>query len=264
MTDRKIQIGLAALALLGIVTGAILYRSLKKQENTVEKQASQLLESSGSFNAQTTETQVAELKEALLFLAKEVGTVKSASSKSNIDDSSSSFSRVSSPNLAGSLTSNSADLIIRIKSLEDKVLALEQKIGTTASPSPSTSTTVTKFPTQYIPLGIDSQTNDQNGVALDNYEINLDPAEFPGYTSMQLEVTLKLSEASGTLSSSLYNYTDRSEIQYSSVSTTSTNYLSLVSSTFKLPAGKKVYRIWAKSTNGFLGYIQSARLKVNY
>lgn len=261
MTGRKIQIALIILALFGVVTGAFLYRSLKSEKNNVERQAQQLLDRNGEFNAQTTDAQVAELKEALLFLAQEVGDVKSA--KSNDSNQSSSFSRVSSPNLSGTINTGSADLLIRIKALEDKVNSLEQKLGVSSSPAPSSSS-ITKLPVQYIPLGINAQTDDQNGIALDTFEITLDPADFPGYTSMQLEVVMKLSESIGTLTTSLYNYTDRSSVQYSETSTSSTNYVTGISSTFKLSSGRKTYRVWAKSSNGTLSYIQSARLKVNY
>jgi hypothetical protein len=262
MSGRKIQIALIILAVLGLSTGFILYRNLKSEKNTVERQAEQLLDRKGQFNSQTTEAQVAELKEAVLFLAQEVGEVKTTEHES-VENTSNSFSRVSSPSLSGTINTGSADLLIRIKSLEDKVKSLEQKVSISPSASP-TSATSTKLPVQYIPLGIDAQTNDQNGTTLDTYEISLDPAEFPGYTSMQLEVVMKLSEANGTLSANLYDYTDNAVIQYSDVSTTSINYSTKISSTFKLPATRRNYRVWAKSSAGFLGYIHSARLKVNY
>ncbi len=263
MPSKKIII-ITLIALVSLlVISLVLYRNLKTEKNQVERQAQALLDNNGDFSAQSTDAQINDLKQSLLFLAQEVGTIRSA--ESSAITSTSGTSRVASQNLSGNL-STSADLIIRIKSLEDKISVLEQKVGTSkSSPAPSNSTSTTPaLKVQYIPIAASSTSNDQSGSTLDTSEISLDPSEFPGYTSIQLEVVMKQAEAVGEATVSLFNYTDGVTISNSSITTANTAYTTYSSQGVKLSSGRKTYRLWAKSSQGYTVYIQSARLKVNY
>ncbi len=261
MLNKKFIAIVLISAVIIVVTLAVLYLNLKTENNQVQRQAEDLLDKNGEFNSKSTDSQVTELKQALLFLAQEVGDIKNSEAGGDSSNTTSTYSRVSSPNISGNVN-GSADLVIRLKALEDKVTALENKLS--SSPAPSASTSGSNLKLQYIPLGINSETTDRNGIALDTYEISLDPADFPNYSNIQLEVVMKMSEAIGELSVSLYNFTDNVGINNSGITTHATNYGSYTSSGFRLASGRKTYRLWSKSSEGYLSYIQSARLKVNY
>src|SRR6266498_2951713 len=99
-------------ALIIVATVAVLYRNLKTENNQVQKQAQDLLDKNGEFEGGTNEAQVTELKQALLFLAQEVGDIKN--SEGGVEGgAASSYSRVSSSSITGSINS-SADMLIRI------------------------------------------------------------------------------------------------------------------------------------------------------
>ncbi len=267
MPSKKVLIIIGTVLVILLVISAVLYRNLKSEKNIVEKQAQNLLDKNGEFNAQSTEAQISDLKQSLLYLAREVGTIKTGDSD-NLETASSnleSYSRVASPALSGNYNA-SADLIIRIKSLEDRLAVLERRAGVSSSPAPSSSpgAATSNLKVQYIPLGIDTTTNDKVGLALDTYDISLDPADFPNYTSISLEVVMKMSEAVGELSVNLYNYTDGVALSNSGITTSSTKYSSYSSPGFRLATGRKTYRLWVKSSEGYTVYIQSARLKVSY
>jgi len=264
--SKWVKIGAVVAVILLFVVGLIMYRTLKSEKNVVEKQAQDLLNRNGEFNAQSSEAQIAELKEAMLYLAKELGTVQKSGSQTD----SRSFDRVVSPNITGSLSGSvsSADLLLRLRALEEKVLVLESKSGVSAAsssiPLSTTTTASTKNPVQYIPLGAGVELTDRNGIVLPEFEVTLDPADFPGYVNIVLEANVRMSEAVGTLSVNLYNATDKVSITNSDISTNSTASIATASFNFRLATGRKTYRIWAKSSEGYLSYIDSARLKVNY
>lgn len=150
-----------------------------------------------------------------------------------------------------------------VASLQNKVVQLEQKLTGAPVPTP-TSTTSSKKSVVYIPLGSSSSDNYHNYRFLPGFEASLDPADFPGYSSMQIEVNMRLIESLGRGYASLLNYTDNQTLSASEVSTTSTSYVLLASSGFTLPVGKKNYRLQLKTTEGSQLYIQNARIKVNF
>lgn len=270
MPSKKVLIIIGVVLTVLLVISAILYRNLKSEKNKVEKQAQNLLDKNGEFNAQSTEAQIDDLKQSLLYLAREVGTMKGDTSSLDTASTSltGSYSRVSSPNLTGNLNT-SADMLLRIKAAEDRVAVLEHRLGVSSSPSPSSSpgtvtTTTSNLKVQYIPLGVATTSNDKTGLALDTYEINLDPADFPNYTSVSLEVVMKMNEAVGELSVNLYNYTDGAVVTNSAITTSSTQFAAYTSAGFRLASSKKTYRLWVKSSEGYTVSIQSARLKVTY
>lgn len=151
----------------------------------------------------------------------------------------------------------------KITALETAVADLKAKVAALEKASPAPVTTTSKS-VVYIPLGsgggpwtnIDWYTTPE-------YEITLDPANYPGYTGMVLEVNFRLTEAAGTGSVRLYNSSD-SSVTSSQVDTTSTTFNLQSSSSFKLASGSKTYKLQLKSTSEKQLFIQSARIKVSF
>lgn len=148
------------------------------------------------------------------------------------------------------------DLETTITQLQAKVAALEQ---TDRTFQPSSGAT----PVVYIPLGSGGSTDDKNWFGLDGYEVSLNPADYPGYSNMYLEVTLRLVEKVGTSYARLYSMTDNKAISSELSSTQEKNTL-LTSSGFKLPDGSKTYRLQVKSSEGYQVLLQNSRIKVTF
>lgn len=150
---------------------------------------------------------------------------------------------------------NLSDLESSVTELKARVSALEK-----ATPAPAQ----TKGATVYIPLGGGGGPwANTDWYSLNEYEIALDPGNYPGYTGMNLEVTFRLAESAGTGSVRLYNTTDSSATS-SQLDTTSTSFSLQSTSSFKLPSGAKTYKLQIKSSQGKDLFIQSARIKVNF
>ena len=143
-----------------------------------------------------------------------------------------------------------AELLGRIKELESK-------------PTPTPTSSINKSPV-YIPLGPGDSISSVNWSTASVPIITIDPADYPGYTSMQLEVTFQIYQGNGTAYARLYAYNDGTSILSSEVSTTSASYTTVTSGTFQLSGGKKSYKLQQKSTTGFSTNVQFARIKVNF
>lgn len=155
-----------------------------------------------------------------------------------------------------------ASLDSRLKTVEAGVSELKTKVSALESAAPQTSTSSKS--TVYIPLGSGGGPwANIDWYSAPEYEISLDPSNYPGYTGMVLEVTFRLVEAAGTASVRLYNVTDATA-QSSQLDTTSTTHSLKTSSSFKLASGTKTYRLQLKSSSNKDIYIQSARIKVNF
>lgn len=159
------------------------------------------------------------------------------------------------------LDSSDSELENRLKTLESKVDSLSKTTTAPTSIAP-TQTTIQKAPI-YIPLGASGSTGDKNFVSIASFEISLDPADFAGYTNVQLELSLKLSESAGLAYARLYNQTDQ-VASSAEVSTSSSQYVLLTTSGLKLSAGRKTYRLQLRSTEGYEATAQNARIKVNF
>ena len=183
---------------------------------------------------QSAEEKIQTLEKAIETLAGEINSLKK--------DNSSSGSKITA--LEGVDTS----LTARISALEK------------ASPAPVSSSSKS---TVYIPLGGGGSWGNQDWYTLTDYQVNLDPANFPGYSGMALEVTFRLAEAAGTGYVRFYNTTDSSAIS-SELSTTSSSFGLSSSTSFKLATGNKNYALQIKSTEGKTLFIQSARIRVNF
>lgn len=156
---------------------------------------------------------------------------------------------------------SNSSLDAKVAALETVVNDLRIKVSNLEKTS-STQTSVSK-PTIYIPLGSGGQTQDTNWTSLNSFQISLDPASYSGYTSMQMEVTMRLNQPGGEVFARLYNSSAGSPVS-SEVSSTSTTSSVASSATFTLPAGSKNYLLQAKSKDGSLVFIDYARIKVNF
>ncbi len=165
-----------------------------------------------------------------------------------------SLTAAKSPGLSQSSQSDS--LSADVTELKARVSALEN-----ATPAPQAASSKS---TVYIPLGSGGGPwGNTDWYSTAEYEVSLDPANYPDYSGMNLEVTFKLSEAAGTGSVRLYNVTDSSTTS-SQVDNSTATYSLQTSSSFKLAAGTKTYRLQVKSTQNKDLFIQSARIRVNF
>ena len=172
---------------------------------------------------------------------------------------------VPSVNKSASSKSQSSSLDARVENAEAGVTELKARVSALEKATPSTTTTTSTSgkSTIYIPLGSGGQIESTNWTTLSSFQISLDPAQYPGYTSMQLEVTMRLNQPGGTLYTRLYNNTSSSVIS-SEATTTSTTATLVTTSTFTLPSGSKTYVLQAKTSDGTLGFLDYARIKVNF
>lgn len=148
-------------------------------------------------------------------------------------------------------------------SLEAQVTELKMRVSALekATPAPAAASSQSVI---YIPLGSGGGPwGDKDWYTTSEYEISLDPANYPGYKNMVLEATFRLNVVSGTGSVRLYNVTN--SLAVSGQLDTSSNTFSLkTSSSFTLPSGSKTYKLQVKSSDGTPLYVQSARIKVNF
>lgn len=156
-----------------------------------------------------------------------------------------------------------ANLDSRLSSVESAVTELKARVSALEKATPAPAAASTNKSTVYIPLGAGGSWADYDWNSLAEYEISLNPDNYPGYTAMYLEANFRLSESVGTGSVRLYNVTDGSAIS-SQLDTTATAFTLKTSASFKLPSGTKTYRLQVKSSERKDLFIQSARIKVNF
>lgn len=166
-------------------------------------------------------------------------------------------------NIPNTSKTESSSSDAKITALETAVSDLKAKVAVLEKASPTTTTSSTSKSTVYIPLGSGGKWADKDWYTTSEYEVLLDPANYPGYTGMVLEVTFRIGEAPGTGSVRLYNTTDNSSIS-SQLDTTTTTFSLKTSSSFTLATGAKTYKLQVKSPEQRDIYIQSARIKVNF
>lgn len=197
-------------------------------------------------NATPTE-RITILEQSIQLLATEIGKINGGLSSS-----------------AGS-NASTALLETRVKNLETSVNSLKADVASLKSlTSPTTQTSSTKKSPSYIPLGSGGNSTDKNYYNMGGYQVSIDPADYAGYTSMQLETTLNLNESVGTINARLYNSTDNSAVANSNVSTTATSATLVSSAGFTLVSGRKTYVLQVQSTQGYQANVQSARIRVNF
>lgn len=149
----------------------------------------------------------------------------------------------------------------RLTVVESSVTELKARVS--ALEKSTSSTSVSKAPL-YIPMGASGGPwLYADWTSLNEYQVSINPDDYSGYSSMQLEVNFRLVGAPGTGYVRLYNVTDKSAV-VSEISTTNTSFGVVTSSGFKLTSGQKLYTVQVKSTNSQDLYIQSARIKANF
>lgn len=156
---------------------------------------------------------------------------------------------------SGSLDSRVTAVETAVTELKARVAALEK-----ATPAPAASTSKA---TVYIPLGSAGTVSSSDWTSLNTFQVSIDPAQYPGYTSMQLEVNMRLNQPGGTLYARLYNSSSGAATS-SEVSSTSTSSSTFTSSTFSLPTGSKTYILQAKTSDATQAFLDTARIKVNF
>lgn len=179
----------------------------------------------------------------------------------------------SATNLVVTQTNNSS-LEARVNTLEAAVSVLQRRVDfleknsrVTVLPNnttTTTSTTVTKSAPVYIPLGSEGSVTSQTYINLDTFAVSIDPTDYPGQTSVSLELSMAVPAIVATGYARLYDATDGKDISGSEVSSTSGSYALLSSNGFSLSSGKKTYYLQARSSNGDIINIQNARLKVSF
>ena len=159
-------------------------------------------------------------------------------------------------------SSTPASLDARLKKVEAAIVDLTARVSALEKSTPaqvSTSQSVI-----YIPLGSGGGPwGNQGWYSLSEYQVSLNPGNYPGYTVMYLEVIFRLTEKTGTGSVRLYNSTDNSVVS-AQVDTISDSFTLQTSSSFKLATGTKTYQLQIQSTKGAPIQIQNARIRVNF
>lgn len=168
-----------------------------------------------------------------------------------------------------SKNNSSSDLDTRVKVLEDRISSLQQQpngqVITNTSPIliPTSTPTVKRAPV-YIPLGSGGTSAALDWTTIDTYQVILDPNDYPGYSSAQLELSLRVYQGNGKAFARLYNSDDGLAILLSEVASITGDYTWVVSSPFNFSSAKKSYKLQLKTLTGYEAGIQNARLKINF
>jgi len=152
----------------------------------------------------------------------------------------------------------------QLKGVETAIKDLQSRVAILEQTGSGTNQTVQVRSPVYIPLGStgSSQALDWTSIATFEAEINSD--DYAGYTNMYLEVNMRAFQGNGKAFARLFNKTDGTAIVSSEISTTSSDYTSVISSGFKLSGGKKTYRLQLKTLTGYAADVQLARIKVTF
>lgn len=173
--------------------------------------------------------------------------------------------QVNSLKSSGTQTPASGILDPRVASLESAVTDLKTRVAALEKNTQvALLSSTSSQPPIYIPIGSSAGPwTNTDWSTLNEYEISLDPASYPGYTGMVLEANFRVADPAGTGSVRLYNVTDASVLS-SQLDTTSTSFKLYATSAFRLAGGQKTYKLQMKSSGGKDLYIQTARIKVSF
>lgn len=235
---------LPVVAILLVIGGGIIYfrfRStpvvISPQSQSDTDQTQPLQEVPKSLPGASLEDQLKTLEDLVNNLIKEVNNLKSPKSATDLD--------------------------LRLKTVETGVTELKARVSSLEKATPAAPPVSSSKVPAYIPLGSGGQLNDTNWTSLNAFQISLDPAQYGGYTSMQLEVNMRLNQPGGQVSARLYNSSSNT-VTSSEISSTSTTSSVITSAGFTLPSGAKNYVLQAKSKDGSLTFVDNARIKVNF
>ncbi len=239
---KLLSIGLVIVAILG---AGIYFRFVKQSQSPIPAAIVSGLTSSPA----TEQERISSLENKVEVLEKQVGNSTTPAS-----------SPLAKPSASSSLDQRLSSVELTAQSLQGQINQLKISGNTTTS-APATSPS--KAPA-YIPLGWIGAISALDWVTVTTQEFTIDPADYPGYQSMQFEVNLRIYQGNGKAYARLLNNTDGTAMQNSEVSTTSQDYNWVSSATFVLPSGKKAYRMQLKSSTSYEAGVQNARIKVNF
>lgn len=241
-----IKIVVICIAVVALLGGLIFWRI--QTANKSEEVAANLSNLERSINGATGDEERLEiLEDAVILLSKRLDEVKGSTSTS----------------ASASPTSSLFQIEARLKNVENQLSSLP-KTSVPSSAQTTTQTTTSKSPL-YIPIGSTGTTGNRDYIAIDGFEVVVNPDDYSGYKSMQLEVSMKFTgEAAGTGYGRLYNQTSSSDISSTEVSTTANTYKLLTSGTFTLSSGTQTIKLQGKTTEGYEITFQNARIKVNF
>lgn len=160
---------------------------------------------------------------------------------------------------SSSLDSRVSDLEAAVTELKARVTSLENS----STGTPQTGTSTSSKPTVYIPLGSSGTVNSQSWTSLSTFQVSLNPSQYPGYYGMQLEVNMRLNQPGGTLYARLYNVSTGLATS-AEINTTATDSTVVSSANFTIPSATDTYILQAKTSDGTLGFLDYARIKVNF
>lgn len=163
----------------------------------------------------------------------------------------------------GQTTPTLTSLQQQIDNLQNQINSLKASLPQLSSVS-NASVASAKAPV-YIPIGSTPDSfGDQSWKSIDALAVNIDPTDYPGYSSMQLEVIMRSNQGAGTISARLFNVTGNSPVSNSSVSGSTASFTLFSSGTFNLSGGKNLYKVQVMSTVGDSLFVQNARIRVNF
>jgi hypothetical protein len=206
-----------------------------------------------SLSSGANSSDLVDLANKVEILRKQVGNMDSI-----INKNSQSSSENSGP------TSSNASVENRLENLESAVAQLQAKIGQSSSASTGVSSSTNKIPAYIFSLGGSSSTGQLDWTVVTSPTITINPSDYPGFTSFQLEGYLSDYQGNGTSYARLYNSNSGNAIGGSDISTTSENPTWVSSTTFTLPSGKTTYSFQLKTSTGYTATLENARLKVNF
>lgn len=162
------------------------------------------------------------------------------------------------------------DAEAKIKALEGNYAILKSQIGSLAqSPTPAASTQQTapaKKSPVFIPVNISGgSVNSSDWTSLTSGTATINPADYPGYTTMNLIITLNVFQGNGRAFARIADSSNGNAITASETSTTSENATQMVSPAFTLPSSQTTYAIQLKTlTVGYPAIAGSSFIKVNF
>ncbi len=192
-------------------------------------------------------TRIGVLEESLASLQNQVNQYLGTASSSGT-----AITPITTPVTNTNLTSSVQNLTTNVNNLITRVAQIDSS-GTSSKPS-----------TTYIPLGPANSSNSLDWQTVSLPEVDIDPAEYPGYKAMYLETYMSVYQGNGQAFAHLLNYSDGITVLNSDVSTSSENYIHVISNAFTLGSGKKTYRLQLKTLTGYTAQVEYARIKVTF
>lgn len=238
--ENKLLFGILV-AVLVIVIGGLLYFRFYSARLALTLPVANKISNPNS----TLESRVTSLEDAVALLINRVNNL------GNIGNSS------------GGSTDRISSLETTVASLQIQLNQLKQTTGTTTTIG--TTGAVSGKQVIYIPLEWVGSATTTDWSSVTSQSIVIDPADFPGYTSMQFEANLQVYQGNGTAYARILDNTDGLAAISSQVSTTSQNYTWVSSSSFQLPStAKKTYVLQLKTSSSYTASVQGARIKVSF